>query len=67
MNEFPSTVKLLALQTRYQLVTFVRIPVRYDFRPFVRLLPPYVRRFYQGVFRELPPEAPSPERLAPHR
>ena len=27
MNEFPSTVKLLALQTRYQLVTFVRIPV----------------------------------------
>jgi hypothetical protein len=33
----------------------------------VRLLPPYLRRFYEGVFRELQPEAPSPEELAPHR
>lgn len=33
----------------------------------IRLLPPYLRRFYQGVFRELPPESPSPERRAPHR
>ena len=33
----------------------------------IRLLPPYLRRFYAGVFRELSPEAPSPENLAPHR
>jgi hypothetical protein len=33
----------------------------------IRLLPPYLRRFYEGVFRELPPEAPSPENLATHR
>jgi hypothetical protein len=33
----------------------------------VRLLPPYLRRFYAGVFDELPPGVPSPERLAPHR
>lgn len=32
-----------------------------------RLLPPYLRRFYEGLFCELPPQAPSPERLAPHR
>jgi hypothetical protein len=33
----------------------------------VRLLPPYLRRFYEGVFYELSPEAPSPEDIAPHR
>jgi hypothetical protein len=33
----------------------------------VRLLPPYVRRLYEGVFDELPPEAPPPEDVAPHR
>lgn len=32
-----------------------------------RLLPPYVRAFYQGLFRELPADAPSPVALAPHR
>ena len=33
----------------------------------LRLLPPYLRRFYTGLFRELPPNAPAPEELAPHR
>jgi hypothetical protein len=33
----------------------------------VRLLPPYVRRFYADLFDELPPGAPSPESRAPHR
>jgi hypothetical protein len=33
----------------------------------VRLLPPYLRGFYEGLFDELPPDAPSPEELAPHR
>ena len=33
----------------------------------VRLLPPYLRRFYEGLFDTLPDEAPSPEELAPHR
>jgi hypothetical protein len=33
----------------------------------IRRLPPYVRRFYEDAFDELPPDAPSPERLAPHR
>ena len=33
----------------------------------LRLLPPYLRRFYAGLFRELPPDAPSPEERAPHR
>jgi hypothetical protein len=33
----------------------------------IRLLPPYLRCFYEGVFQELPPEAPSPEDIAPHR
>lgn len=33
----------------------------------LRLLPPYLRRFYEGLFEELPPEAPAPEDLAPHR
>jgi hypothetical protein len=33
----------------------------------VRLLPPYVRRFYGDLFDELPPDAPSPESLALHR
>jgi hypothetical protein len=32
----------------------------------IRLLPPYVRRFYGDVFQELPPDAPLPEHLAPH-
>lgn len=32
----------------------------------LRLLPPYVRRFYTDMFRELPPGAPSPASLAPH-
>jgi len=32
----------------------------------VRLLPPYLRRFYAGLFRELPPDAPSPVAHAPH-
>lgn len=27
MNEFPSTLRLVGVQTRYQLVTFWRIPV----------------------------------------
>ncbi len=33
----------------------------------LRLLPPYLRRFYADVFVELPPDAPSPESTAPHR
>jgi hypothetical protein len=33
----------------------------------IRLLPPYLRRFYSDLFAELPAEAPSPEELAPHR
>ena len=33
----------------------------------IRLLPPYVRAFYRGVFAELAPDAPAPEGLAPHR
>jgi hypothetical protein len=33
----------------------------------LRLLPPYLRRFYEGLFRELPPDVPSPESLALHR
>ena len=33
----------------------------------LRLLPPYLRRFYAGLFGELPPDAPSPEERAPHR
>jgi hypothetical protein len=33
----------------------------------IRLLPPYLRRFYADLFQELPPEAPSPESIAPHR
>jgi hypothetical protein len=33
----------------------------------VRLLPPYLRRFYEGLFDELPSEAPSPAKQAPHR
>jgi hypothetical protein len=33
----------------------------------IRRLPPYLRRFYSDLFAELPPEAPSPEELAPHR
>ncbi len=32
----------------------------------IRLLPPYVRRFYAGLFHELPSDAPSPAALAPH-
>ena len=33
----------------------------------LRLLPPYLRRFYEGLFETLPEDAPSPEELAPHR
>ena len=33
----------------------------------VRLRPPYLRGFYEGLFDELSPDAPSPEELAPHR
>jgi hypothetical protein len=33
----------------------------------VRLLPPYVRRYYLRLFEELPPGAPRPESRAPHR
>jgi hypothetical protein len=33
----------------------------------LRLLPPYLRRFYDGFFDELPDDALSPEELAPHR
>jgi hypothetical protein len=33
----------------------------------LRLLPPYLRRFYRGLFDELPSDAPSPEGEAPHR
>jgi hypothetical protein len=33
----------------------------------VRLLPPYVRRCYAATFVELPPDAPPPEAIAPHR
>jgi hypothetical protein len=33
----------------------------------IRLLPLYLRPFYDDLFEELPPDAPSPETLAPHR
>lgn len=33
----------------------------------IRLLPPYVRRFYEGLFVVLPGDAPSPLEGAPHR
>mgnify|MGYP005858073021 CR=1 FL=1 len=33
----------------------------------IRLLPPYVRRYYEGLFRLLPEDAPEPASLAPHR
>lgn len=33
----------------------------------MRLVPPYVRRFYEGMYRLLPPDAPSPAAQAPHR
>ena len=33
----------------------------------IRLLPPYLRRFYSDLFQELPLNAPSPEAVAPHR
>lgn len=33
----------------------------------IRLLPPYVHPFYDGLFRLLPPDAPSPLEGAPHR
>lgn len=33
----------------------------------VRMLPPYVRRFYDGLFALLPPDARAPVDLAPHR
>jgi hypothetical protein len=33
----------------------------------IRLLPDYLRPFYQGLFKLLPPEAPSPLDGAPHR
>jgi len=32
----------------------------------VRLVPPYVRRFYDGLYRLLPDDAPTPAALAPH-
>lgn len=32
----------------------------------LRLVPPYVRRFYDGLFTLLPHDAPSPAALAPH-
>ena len=33
----------------------------------VRLLPPYLRTFYEELFDELPADAPAPEERAPHR
>lgn len=33
----------------------------------IRLMPPYLRRFYTDMFVELPPDAPSPAQQAPHR
>jgi len=33
----------------------------------LRLLPHYLRLFYEGLFDTLPDDAPSPEELAPHR
>ena len=33
----------------------------------LRLVPPYVRRFYLGMYRLLPDAAPSPIESAPHR
>ena len=32
----------------------------------LRLVPPYVRRFYEGMYLLLPDDAPSPAVLAPH-
>jgi len=32
----------------------------------MRLIPPYVRPFYEGMYRLLPDDAPSPAALAPH-
>jgi len=32
----------------------------------MRLVPPYVRPFYEGMYRLLPDDAPSPAALAPH-
>jgi hypothetical protein len=32
----------------------------------LRLVPPYVRRFYDGLYVLLPEDAPSPAKLAPH-
>jgi len=32
----------------------------------LRLVPPYVRRFYLGMYRLLPDDAPSPAQSAPH-
>jgi hypothetical protein len=33
----------------------------------IRLLPPYLRPFFEGLFDLLPEDAPSPEEVAPHR
>lgn len=33
----------------------------------IRLLPPYLRSFYEGLFDLLPPGVPPPEHMAPHR
>ncbi len=33
----------------------------------IRLLPPYLRPFFEGLFDLLPADAPPPERTAPHR
>jgi hypothetical protein len=35
-------------------------------RADIRELPPYLRAYYTGLFRELPPDAPAPETGAPH-
>jgi hypothetical protein len=32
----------------------------------LRLVPPYVRGFYEGMYRLLPEDAPSPAAQAPH-
>ena len=32
----------------------------------LRLVPPYVRRFYEGMYTPLPENAPSPAAMAPH-
>jgi hypothetical protein len=32
----------------------------------LRLVPPYVRHFYDGMYLLLPDDAPSPAALAPH-